>query len=187
MGTLGYTVTTSIDGYAADASGDFQWTAPGDDVFRFHVERMAAVSHEVLGRNTYRLMTYWDTAPDDDSWSPDEHEFARRWQGLTRIAVSSTMTAAELSSDRDQLVQRLDLAQLREIVDGAPGEVEIFGPTTASEAMRAGMVNDLRLFVVPKVVGGGLRALPADAVLDLELVEHRVFGNGTVLQHYRGR
>lgn len=187
MGTLGYTVTTSIDGYAADASGDFQWSAPGDDVFRFHVERMDAVSHEVLGRNTYRLMAYWDSAPDDGSWGPDEHEFARRWQQLTRIAVSSTMTADELSSKRDQLLPRLDQARLREIVEGASGEVEIFGPTTASEAIRAGMVNDFRFFVVPTVVGGGLRALPADAVLDLDLVEHRVFDNGTVLQHYRGR
>ena len=60
MGTLSFTATVSLDGYAADASGDFQWSAPRDEVFRFHVERMGAVSTEVLGRNTYQLMTYWN-------------------------------------------------------------------------------------------------------------------------------
>lgn len=62
---------------------------------------------------------------------------------------------------------------------------EIFGPTTASEAIRVGSVTDFRFFVVPKVVGGSLAALPADARLDLELVEHRVFGSGTEYLHYR--
>ncbi|MEH6821269.1 MAG: dihydrofolate reductase family protein [Dietzia psychralcaliphila] len=187
MGTLGYTATISIDGYAADANGDFDWTAPGGDVFRFHVERMEAVSHEVLGRNTYHLMTYWEAPPEDGSWSPDEHEFARRWKDLTRIAVSSTMTEADLASDRDRLVPRLDLAGLQQIVDDAPGAVEIFGPTTASEAIRAGMVDDFRFFIVPTVVGGGLRALPRDTMLDLTLAEHRVFDNGTTFLHYQRR
>ncbi|MBB1028724.1 dihydrofolate reductase family protein, partial [Dietzia sp. DQ11-38-2] len=125
--------------------------------------------------------------PEDASWSPDEHEFARRWQDLTHIAVSETMAEADLLSARDLLLPRLDPARLREIVDGAAGEVEIFGPTTASEAISAGMVDDFRFFVVPRVVGGGLRALPPGAELDLELVEHRVFDSGTVLLHYRRR
>ena len=49
MGTLCYTASVSLDGYVADADGDFQWSAPDDEVFNFHVERMGPVSHEVLG------------------------------------------------------------------------------------------------------------------------------------------
>ena len=48
------------------------------------------------------------------------------------------------------------------------------------------MVRDFRFFVVPKVVGGGLRALPADAALNLDLVEHRTFGD-TAYLHYARR
>lgn len=66
-------------------------------------------------------------------------------------------------------------------------EVEIFGPTTAADAIRAGMVRDHRVLVVPRVVGGGLRALPDGAVLDLELVEQREFSGGTAFLHYRRR
>lgn len=187
MGTLTYTATVSVDGFAADTSGDSNWTAPGGEVFRFHVERLEPVVHEVLGRRTYELMEYWQSPPEDYSWSPVEHEFAQRWKTIPRTVVSSTLAAADLVSDRDRLVPRLDPDTLHRIVDEAPGEVEIFGPTTAEAAIRAGMVTDFRLFVVPKVVGGGLRALPPDTTLELELADHRVFANGTAYSHYRRR
>ncbi len=183
MGTLSYTATMSLDGYVADTDGDFQWSAPSEEVFQFHIDRMAAVSTEVLGRNTHELMRYWEAEPDNEPWGAAEHEFARRWQNIDRVVASSTLTSDELG-ERTRLVPILDLATLEQIVDAAPGEVEIFGPTIADEAIRVGMVNDLRLFVVPKVVGGGLRALPDHAHLDFRLVEHRVFGNGTVYLHY---
>src|SRR5690606_31195611 len=134
MGTLTFTATVSVDGYAADADGDFNWSAPSGEVFRFHVERLEPVVHEVLGRRTYQLMEYWQAPPEDDSWSPDEHEFARRWKSIPRTVVSSTLTVENLVSERDRLVPRLGLDTLRRIVDEAPGEVEIFGPTTAAEA-----------------------------------------------------
>lgn len=187
MGTLTYTATISVDGYAADADGDFNWSAPSGEVFRFHVERLEPVAHEVLGRRTYRLMEYWQSPPADGSWSADEHEFARRWEAIPRTVVSSTLTVDDLTNERDRLVPRLELDTLRRIVDEAPGQVEIFGPTTAAAAIRAGMVTDFRLFVVPRIVGGGLRALPTDARLELELAEQRVFGNGTAYLHYRSR
>lgn len=187
MGTLSYTATVSLDGYVADENGDFQWSAPDPEVFRFHVERMRAVAHEVLGRRTYALMEYWLAPPVGEEWGPDEKEFSRRWQAIPRTVVSSTLTAADLTSDTDRLVPRLDPGTLRRIVDEAAGEVEIFGPTTAAEAIRAGMVHDFGFFVEPAVVGGGLRALPPDARLDLELVDQRVFTGGTVFLRYRSR
>lgn len=188
MGTLSYTATVSIDGYAADAAGDFQWSAPDDAVFRFHVERMDAVSTEILGRRTYQLMRYWEAEPDpaEEVWGDDEREFGRRWCELDRVVASSTLDEADLGSGA-RLIRDLRLDEIQRIADGATGEVEIFGPTTAAAAIRAGLVRDFRFFVVPKIVGGGLRAIPDDARLDLELVEQRVFDNGTVLLHYRPR
>lgn len=185
MGTLSYTASVSLDGYVADSGGDFQWSAPGESVFRFHLERLEAVSHEVLGRNTYELMRYWSAEPHDGAWSADEHEWARRWRELEHTVVSSTLGPDDMESDRHRLLARLDMPELQRIVNDAPGEVEIFGPTTAAEAIRAGLVTDFRFFVVPRVVGGGLSALPADARLELELVESRTFDSGTVYLHYR--
>ena len=188
MGTLSYTATVSIDGFAADADGDFQWSAPGEDVFRFHIERMNDVSAEILGRRTYQLMRYWEAEPDpsEEVWGDEEREFARRWCELDLVVASSTLDEAELGADA-RLIRDLGLEEIQRIAAGATGEVEIFGPTTAAPAIREGLVRDFRFFVVPKIVGGGLRAIPEDARLDLELVEQRVFDNGAVLLHYRQR
>lgn len=185
MGTLSYTATISLDGYVADIDGDFQWTAPSGEVFQSHVDRMDAVSVEVLGRTTYELMRYWEAEPEDGLWSAAEHEFARRWRRVEQVVVSSTLAHDDVASERTRLVPGLALAELEEIVRGAHGEVEIFGPTTASPAIRAGLVEDLRLFVVPKVVGGGLSAFPDGTRLELRLVEHHVFDNGVTCLHYR--
>ena len=119
MGTLSYTATVSIDGYAADSDGDFQWSGPGDQVFQFHVERMGAISHEVLGRKTYQLMAYWDAEPEDGAWTAEEQEFAKLWRGLERTVVSTTLGPQDLTFSWDRLVPSLDTEALRQNVDDA--------------------------------------------------------------------
>ncbi|MGE2833987.1 dihydrofolate reductase family protein [Mycobacterium sp. SMC-4] len=183
MGTLSYSTTVSLDGYVADEDGDFQWSTPSEEQFAVHVDRMAEVAVEVLGRKTFELMQYWETYDDEDG-SAAEREFARRWQGIDKVVVSSTLTHDDLGSARARIVRQLSLTGLQEIVAAASGVVEIFGPTTAAEALRAGLVDHIELFVVPKIVGGGLRALPEGLQLDLRLVEHRVFADGTVHVRY---
>ncbi|MEV8218809.1 dihydrofolate reductase family protein [Microbacterium sp. NPDC077391] len=185
MGTLSYTATISIDGYAAGPDGDFQFGAPSEQVFRFHVERMAAISTEILGRRTYDLMHYWEAEPEGEDWGDDEREFARLWQGLDIVAASSSLTSDELTRENHRLVTQLTLDEIRRITQHASGEVEIFGPTTAAPAIRAGLVRDFRFFIVPVILGGGLRALPEDARLDLRLIESRVFENGFTMLHYQ--
>lgn len=170
MGCLTFTATMSVDGYVADAAGDFQWAGPGDAVFAAHIDRLAQVSTEVHGRRTHQLMAYWDAEPEPGAWGEAEHEWARLWAATDKIVVSSTLTPEQVSPGA-RLVPSLGLDELEQVVRDAPGDVEIFGPTTAAPALRAGLVEEFRLYVVPKVVGGGLRAFPDDVDLDLELVE----------------
>ncbi|OBF03819.1 deaminase [Mycobacterium sp. ACS4054] len=186
MGTLYYTATVSLDGYAADGSGDFQWSAPSDPVFAAHVDRMGEVSTEVLGRKTFALMQYWETDPEGEEWGSAEREFAQRWRGIHKVVVSSTLTQ-EIESDRVRLVRELRLAELKRIVAQAEGMVEIFGPTTAAAAIRAGLIDEFQFFVVPKMVGAGLRALPDGVHQDLSLAGHSVFDDGTAHLRYLSR
>lgn len=187
MGTLCYSTSMSLDGYVADASGDFQWAAPSEEIFDFHVQRMSDVSTEVLGRKTFELMKYWEAEPEGETWTDQEREFAALWADMDHVVVSSTLTPEDIASPRVRLTKHLNLEELDEIVASVPGRVEIFGPTTAAEAIRAGKVREFQLFVVPKLVGGGLRALPDGVNLDLDLAEHRVFDGGTTFLRYVAR
>ncbi|MGN0065425.1 MAG: dihydrofolate reductase family protein [Nocardioides sp.] len=187
MGRLMYSTTMSLDGHVADTAGSLDWSTPSEEVFAVHLARCAEVSTEVLGRRTYEMMTYWEVDHRDE-WTPDEAQFAREWQRIEKVVASSTMADADLTpGGRARLVDELTLDGLRRIVDSAEGGVEIFGPTTASAALRAGMVDEMHLFVAPVVLGGGLRAFPDGARLDLRLAARQEFGNGTVhLTYVRG-
>jgi dihydrofolate reductase len=61
------------------------------------------------------------------------------------------------------------------------------GAELAGQAIRAGLVDEYHLFLVPVAVGGGKPSLPADVRMNLELLEERRFRNGTVYLRYRAR
>ena len=59
------------------------------------------------------------------------------------------------------------------------------GAELAAQAIEAALVDELQLFLVPVIVGGGKPALRNAGVrVDLELLDERRFGNGTVYLRY---
>lgn len=184
MGILNYSATISLDGYIADAAGGIQWATPSEDVFAMYLERISQVSTEILGRRTYELMEYWETLADQEANTAAEQEFAHHWQGINKVVVSSTLTTRRLASERARLIPELSLSDVRKIVAASTGNVEIFGPTTASEAIRAGLIDRFDFFVFPIALGRGRKALPHGAYRKLKLTQQKAFDNGTVFLRY---
>jgi dihydrofolate reductase len=56
-----------------------------------------------------------------------------------------------------------------------------------TQAVKAGLVGELHLFVTPIVVGGGKQSLPNNVRLMLELIDERRFEGGMVYFQYRTR
>ena len=184
MGMLNYAATISLDGYIADSTGNFQWAAPTEDVFAMHLARLSGVTTEILGRRTYHLMQYWEDPAQRGEMTEPEQEFARYWQDVNKIIVSSTLATSQLRSDRDRLQRDLCLADIRRIVAATEGVVAIFGPTTAAEAIRACLVDQFEFFVIPLLLGGGRKALPDGAYRKLRLEDTKTFSDGTVYLRY---
>ncbi len=76
---------------------------------------------------------------------------------------------------------------VRGMKETAAGDVSVSGPDLAQHALRAGLVDEVHLFVFPVIVGGGKSGLPRDVQLDLELLDERRFSNGVVHMHHRTR
>lgn len=55
------------------------------------------------------------------------------------------------------------------------------------QALRAGVVDEVQMFVFPVVVGGGKRFFPAGVRLVLDLIEERGFGSGVLAARYSVR
>ena len=102
---------------------------------------------------------------------------------ISTAAVYETMRYWETAHAIDgQSPAGLDFAR---IWQAAGRDLTVGGAHLAAQAIAAGLVDEYQLFLVPAVVGGGTRALPDRARLNLALAQEHRFGSGTVYLCYR--
>lgn len=184
MAHLIYSAITSLDGYVSDEQGSFDWSAPDAEVHAAVNDVMRPVGTHLYGRRLYEVMLAWEDWDTTDEPTVVQ-DFARLWRAADKVVYSTTLDS--VSSARTRIERDLDLDDVRGLLDQAERDVLVGGPGLAGQVLRAGLVDELHLFVSPVVVGGGTRALPDHARLDLELVDERRFGNGVVHLHHRVR
>jgi dihydrofolate reductase len=109
-------------------------------------------------------------------------DFATIWQSADKIVYSRTLPA--VSSARTRLERDFDPEAVRRLKADAVRDLTVGGPELAAHALRAGLVDELHLFVTPVAVGGGNRSLPDNLRLELELLDARRFASGVVHLHY---
>jgi dihydrofolate reductase len=174
VGKLIYSTICSLDGYIEDEKGKFDWAAPDDEVHAFINELERPVRTYLYGRRMYETMAAWETI--------DPHPYAEIWRAADKIVYSRTLES--VASARTRIEREFDPEAVRRLKE--EGDVSVGGPALATEAIRAGLVDEYQLFFVPVVVGGGKRALPGFR-LDLGLLEERRFDSGVVYLRYRPR
>jgi dihydrofolate reductase len=185
MSQLIYSAITSLDHYIEDPQGKFDWAAPDEEVHRFinKLERTAATY--LYGRRMYETMMVWETDPSLAADSSLTRDFAEMWQAADKIVYSRTLES--VSTRKTRLERTFDAGVIRRLKETAGSDILIGGPELAAAAFRAGLVDECQLFLIPILVGGGKQALPNNLRLELELLEERRFGNGTVYLRYRAK
>lgn len=182
MAQLVYTAITSLDGYVADASGNFDWAAPDTEVHAFVNDLVRPVGTHLCGRKLYETMVYWETHPTADPDGSVEDDFAGIWQAADKVVYSTTL---QQTASRRTTIERVFAPDaVGALAVAAEREVSIGGPHLAAHALRAGLVDEIRLFQAPVIVGGGTAALPNGIRLDLTLHESRRFSSGTTYARY---
>jgi dihydrofolate reductase len=173
----------SLDGFIAAPDGEIDWSAPDEELHRFHNQQMREVGAHLCGRRLYETMVYWETAEENPSAAEFELEFARIWKGLPKIVFSNTLEKVEGNA---RLV-RDGVAEEVERLKKQPGkDLAVGGAALASTCMELGLIDEYRLFVSPVVLGGGTPYFPSlDERINLELVETRTFGARVVYVRYR--
>ena len=179
MARLLYIEPTSLDGYLGD--GDFNWSAPGDEELSFINDVLRPVGTHVYGRKMYETMAVWETPEVIPGATPVALDFAKIWQAADKIVYSTTLEF--VSTAKTRLEREFNPQALRDL----KGDVTIGGPTLAAHAIRAGVIDEYHLFVVPFLLGRGIPIFPSDIRVSLELLEERRFGNGWVYLRYRSR
>jgi dihydrofolate reductase len=177
-----YTMGVSVDGYIADREGAFEWTAPSEELFRFHLARVGEVGGILCGRRLYETMLVWETDPSLRENEP-EAAFADVWCALPKVVFSRTLDSVQGNA---RLAQSSLAEEVAAALDATHKDVEIGGAGLAGQAIELGLVDELRMFRYPIVVGGGTPFLPpVTEDVPLDLVETRTFGSRVIYERYR--
>ena len=177
-----YSMSVSVDGFIADREGAFDWSGPSEEQFRFHLAQVGELGCYLLGRRLYENMLVWETDPSmrgNELWAA----FADVWCALPKVVFSRTLGSVQGNA-------RLAGAPLAEEVAAAleatDKDVSIGGAGLAAAAIELGLVDELRLFRYPVVVGGGTPFLPpVTEDVPLDLVETSTFGSRVIFERYR--
>jgi dihydrofolate reductase len=178
---LVYSAIASLDGFVEDERGSFDWAAPDEEVHAFVNELERPIGTYLYGRRLYETMAAWETMALEDE-PQVVRDFAEIWRGADKIVYSTTLESA--STSRTRLERTFTPERIRELKARAERDVGIGGATLAAQALDAGLVDELRLLLVPVLVGGGKRAVAATRQSAFELRETQRFGSGVVYLRY---
>ena len=131
----------------------------------------------------YQTMLYWETAHTLPGQPSFVREFTGIWQAAEKIVFSTTLQS--VSTARTRVERNFDPGMVRQLKPATEHDMTVGGADLAGQAIKAGLVDELHLFLVPIVVGGGKRALPNGVRTDLELLDTQRFASGAVHLRYR--
>lgn len=176
-----YSMSVSTDGFINDRNGSIDWTAPSDELFEFHLDRVRGLGGHIIGRKLYEAMLVWETDLSLRT-TPLFAEFAAVWTALPKVVFSHTLTSVHGNA---RLADASLAEEIETVLASTDKHVEIGGAGLAAQAFELGMIDDLRLFRTPIVLSAGTPFLPSlDRDIPLELIESRVFEPGIVYEHY---
>jgi len=177
-----YSMSVSVDGFIANRDGAFGWTAPSDELFRFHLAQVRELGGYLLGRRLYETMLVWET---DSSLRDNEARaaFADVWCAIPKIVFSRTLDSVQGNA---RLAETSVAEEAAAALNATDKDVSIGGAGLAASAIQLGLVDELRMFRYPVVIGGGTPFLPpVTEDVSLDLIETRTFGSRVIYERYR--
>jgi dihydrofolate reductase len=176
-----YSMSVSVDGFIADREGGFEWTAPSEELFRFHLAQVGELGGYLCGRRLYETMLVWETDP-----SLRENElraaFADVWCAIPKVVFSRTLDGVQGNA---RLAEASVAEEAASALDATDKDVAIGGAGLSAATIELGLVDELRMFRYPVVVGGGTPFLPpVTEHVPLDLIETRTFGSRVIFERY---
>jgi dihydrofolate reductase len=189
MGKLIYLITTSLDGYAADKDGKFDWAMPSEEVHAFVDDALRDVGTILMGRKLYEVMKVWDDIPTEgvsgpymDGPSQAMNDFAKLWKAANKIVYSTTLK--DVAIENAKIERTFDPSAIQKLVAQSDKDFDIGGPHLAAAAIKANIIDEYHQIIVPLILGEGNHWLPGGNNNKLELTDVRKFENGFVHLQY---
>lgn len=165
-----YYVTQSLDGYIADQNGSVDWLYGAPNTDYGYEDFYASVDTVLFGSATYEtILSFGDYYPYED-----KQVFVYSSKPLVSVSENTTICSEPAAHH----VARLKLEEGSDIWLGGGGKL-------GAALLNAGLVDELRIFVQPILLGQGIRLVEQlDRFIGLDLVNHKVWPGNLVELHY---
>jgi len=179
-------VAQAPGGQEEDPSGGFAhggWHMPyaqDERVRAWVMKYIAEIGALVLGRRTYEIFAaYWPNAPEETA------AVAEPFNRLPKYVASTTLTEP-LAWNNSSLLRPDVATALRTLNQEDGRNLHVVGSAQLVRSLLTGdLVDELRLMIVPLVLGGGKRIFPEDGELRrFRLAEHEFTNDGAMLATY---
>jgi dihydrofolate reductase len=176
-------MSISVDGYTEGPDADISWHMVSGELHAHFNEHLAQVGAFLDGRVTHELMAgFWPTADSDPESTPEMAEFAGIWREKPKIVYSRSLEHADWNTT---IVREVVPEEVMALKAQEGGDLSLGGAGLSATFLRLGLIDELRLYVHPVVIGRGTRLFGEDDLrMDLHLAETRTFANGVVLLRY---
>ena len=178
MRKLIYGMGVSLDGYIADRAGAIDWSAPDEELHRFHNEQARETGVNLYGRRLWETMRPWgdEGFPNGEA----EREWAELWKATPKLVFSTTLESVEGNATLLRGGAREEVERLKQ----EPGKDLVVGGAGLAASL-VDLIDEYRLFVNPVLLGSGTPFFPplSDRI-PLELAETRTFGSRVVYLRY---
>ncbi|MFF2885798.1 dihydrofolate reductase family protein [Paenibacillus sp. NPDC057967] len=167
----------SLDGYFAGPEGEIDWHRADEDYVAYAGLFLQSVDLLLFGRVTYELMAaFWPTA---------KHELASVMNEREKIVFSKRLVSANWRHTR--LVSHDACEEIKRLKREAGQDMAVLGSgLLASSLLRAGLVDEMQLTVVPIILGHGIPLFRnIHPQVPLQLVHTESYLSGNVLLRYR--
>jgi len=178
-----FMMSVSLDGYFEGPDHDLGWQLVDEELHQHFNDWLATAGGFLDGRVTYELMaSHWPTRDQDPEASAQEIEFAGIWRDMPKIVFSRTLERAGWNTT---IVRDVVPEQIAELKARPGGDLVIGGSVLASAFWAHDLIDELRLYVQPVLLGRGrLLFQPSDVAFSFRLAEVRPFASGVVLLRY---
>jgi dihydrofolate reductase len=177
-----YAQLTSIDGYIEDADGNIGWTKPDEVLHRHFNDLEKNLELNFYGRGMSEAMDYWLTADRLPDLEPYEYEYARLWNETKRMVFSTTL---ETVHGNAVLRRNVDVDEILDLKNQPGMNMSVGGANLASAFIQHGLVDEIRVYIHPVILGGGKPMFPFQKEIKLNFVESKLFPGNVVMLNYQ--
>ncbi|PWV99172.1 dihydrofolate reductase [Hoeflea marina] len=178
MARLVFGMMQSLDGYIAGPESGPGLPVPDDVLHRHFNDHVRSVAGCLYGRRIYEIMRYWE----EDQPGQDETglDFGAAWRAQPKWVASRTLKAVGPNAT---LIDGDLEAFVRKLKGEHQGEIDVAGPDLAGQLTELGLIDEYRLYLMPRVLGGG-KPFFSGPRPPLRLVAHARIGESAIRLTY---